>query len=136
MLSFYTLDVCVGDPVEIFEAPDDMRLKELLNRLGLEKGAGGASLQLRTPQRKCGEHEKFPSDLLLLRNHEGKLVPAGAMARVYTECRDFAVLASDTTRVFLARSFATHLMHYDPAVRAHQAEYANIAFARDDDAPS
>lgn len=136
MIDFYTLDVCVGVPVEIFEAPDGMQLKELLDRLGLEKGAGGASLQLGTLQQRRDEYEKFPSNLLLRRNKVGKLIVVGALAPVYAECRDFAVMTSDQALSALASTFATHLMHYSFAVRAHKAEYANVALARDDDAPS
>lgn len=132
MIAFYNLDVCVGHPVEIFEAPTDMSLKELLDRLGLEKGAGGAPLGFVTPQKR-DEYEQFPSSLLLQRNSIGKLVTVGTLAPVYAECRDFAVLTSNQVLVERACSFATHLAHYD---YDRQVDYANIVLARDDDAPS
>lgn len=130
MIDRFLLDTGVYMPVEIFTAPDNMRLVDLLRQLQLEKGEGGSPLQLATPQVRSGR-ENFPSSLLLQRDTEDRLVVVGALGHRFASCKDFALMISETELIERAREFAAHLMSYNPDNPEDYQRYSTIAVARE-----
>lgn len=113
MIQGYTFGVSIGEPVQVFQAPAEMPLKALLERLGLEKGTGGATLTLATPQARRGT-DRFPSDLLLRRLDADTFAVVGALATRYDKCQDFALTLEDPELLEKAKKFATAIQFVVP----------------------